>query len=114
MIQTKTKKKLRTPLVSNVVYTLLPGPTRKRTESPYRYRLIYRNPTPCEAGCMLLWEVGGGRMLYQVVLERQDNGQLAWHCTCADAIYRGSFTNHQCKHIQALKALGRRQPPATV
>jgi hypothetical protein len=110
---TTTKKKNPT-LATNVVYTLLPGPTRKRTESPYRYRLIYRNGASCEAGCLLLWEVAGGRTSYQVALERQDNGRLAWHCTCADAIYRGSFTRHLCKHIQGLKALGRREAPATV
>ncbi len=113
MITTK-KKKLRTSLLANVVYTLLPGPTRKRTDSPYRYRLIYRNATPCETGCVLLWEVAGGRMAYQVALERQENGRLAWHCTCADATYRGSFTRHECKHIQGVKALGRRPAPATV
>ena len=56
---------------------------------------------------MLLWEVGGGRMLYQVALERQENDQMTWHCTCADATYRGSFTNHQCKHVQALRRINR-------
>ncbi len=113
MNETKTKK-LRTPLVSNVVYKVLPGPTRKRTEVPYRYRLIFRNGDFSEAGCLLLWDVVGGRMGYQVALERQENGRLSWHCTCADAIYRGSFTNHLCKHIQGVKALGRGPAPATV
>ncbi len=110
MITTRNNKP-RSALVANVVYTLLPGPTRKRTASPYRYRLIYRNPNPEEAGCLLLWEVAGGRMSYQVALERQDNGKPAWHCTCADAIYRGSFTRHQCKHITALQAIGRKACP---
>lgn len=108
------KKKLRTTLATSVVYTLLPGATRKRAETPYRYRLIYRNPNPRESGCLLLWEVAGGRTSYQVALEKHANGRSEWHCTCADAIYRGSFTNHLCKHILGVKALGRRADPATM
>ena len=51
--------------------TLLPGPTRKRLFSPYCYRLTYTNPKPGEAGCALLWEVLGGRLIYQIALERE-------------------------------------------
>jgi hypothetical protein len=114
MVMVKTQRPLRTRLTPNVLYTLLPGPTRKREPSPYQYRLIYRNALPCEPGCLLLWEVHGGRMNYQIALERQDNGGLAYHCTCADAVYRGADRPHQCKHVKALLAQGRRSAPRTV
>jgi hypothetical protein len=105
---------LRTHLTPNVVYTLVPGPTRKRVPCPYRYRLVYRNCAPNEPGCVLLWEVDGGRMNYQIALERQETGRLAYHCTCADAIYRGADRPHQCKHVKALLTQGRRSAPRTI
>jgi len=92
--------------------TLLPGPTRKRTESPYCYRLTYRNPHPGAPGCALLWEVAGGRMPYQIALERGHGGELRWHCTCADAVYRGENAPHVCKHVRGLQSLGRQETPA--
>src|ERR1700722_18029531 len=86
----------------------LPGPTRKRTPSPYCYRLTYRHPEPAVPGCALLWDVLGGRMRYQIALERDTDGSLHWHCTCADAIYRGETEpNHVCKHVRGLLQLGR-------
>ena len=85
----------------------LPGPTRRRTPSAYLYRLIYRSSGPAEPGCALLWEVVGGRLEYQIALEREPSGALRWHCTCADAIYRGEDRVHLCKHIQGLLGLGR-------
>jgi hypothetical protein len=91
-------------------YAWLPGPTRKRTRSRYRYRLTYRSPQPDEPGCALLWEVAGGRLPYQIALERGRRGELRWHCTCADAVYRGENAPHVCKHVRALQALGRPQP----
>jgi hypothetical protein len=94
-------------LHSGVVFTSLPGPTRKRAPSAYCYRLVYRNPEPNVAGCMLLWDVHGGREPYQIALERQTGGRLRWHCTCADAIYRGEDEPHTCKHVRGLQALGR-------
>src|SRR4051812_38600298 len=93
-------------------HTLLPGPTRKRTRSPYCYRLTYRNPHPGAAGCALMWEVAGGRTAYQIVLERGGRGELRWHCTCADAVYRGENAPHVCKHVRGLQALGRPPAPA--
>jgi hypothetical protein len=111
MIASKTP---RGRLTSSVVYTLLPGPTRKRVRSPYRYRLIYRQPDPAQPGCLLLWEVDGGRLPYQIALEREDNGQLCYHCTCADAIYRGENQPHTCKHVHGLLALGRTPAERTV
>ena len=100
-----------------VLIASLPGPTRKRTPSDYRYRLTYRNPTPDEPGCALLWEVVGGRLEYQIALERQTSGALRWHCTCADAVYRGEDAPHVCKHVRGLLELGRAQmsptPPAS-
>jgi len=107
-------KRLHTRLTPNVLYTLLPGPTRQRVPSPYRYRLFYRNAVRSGPGCVLLWEVDGGRMNYQIALERQDNDQLAYHCTCADAVYRGADRPHQCKHVQGLLAQGRRAAPRTI
>jgi hypothetical protein len=100
------------PIDPTVLTASLPGPTRKRTPSPYHYRLTYRNPEPDEPGCALLWEVIGGRLEYQIALEREPSGDLRWHCTCADAVYRGEDAPHVCKHVRGLQALGRSQPPA--
>jgi hypothetical protein len=91
------------------LFTSLPGPSRKRTPSPYCYRLTYRNPEPEAVGCALLWDVFGGRLPYQVALERQPGGSLRWHCTCADAVYRGEYRPHVCKHVRGLQAQGRRR-----
>ena len=94
---------------TNVLYADLPGPTRKRTRSPYCFRLTYRNGNPREPGCALVWEVQGGRLTYQIAVERETNGSLRWHCTCADAVYRGEdFPDYQCKHVRALQTQGRR------
>ncbi len=92
---------------STVIYTALPGPSRQRSPRAYRYRLIYRNSKPADPGCALLWEVEGGRLLYQIVLEREETGRLRWHCTCADAVYRGEDERHLCKHIRGLQGYGR-------
>jgi hypothetical protein len=92
-----------------VVFASLPGPSRKRTPSAYCYRLTYRTPDPAEPGCLLLWDVLGGRDVYQIALQRQQGGGLRWHCTCADAVYRGESRPHLCKHVRGLQALGR--PP---
>jgi hypothetical protein len=94
-------------VATTVVYTLLPGPTRKRVPRAYRYRLTYRNPAPAVAGCALLWEVEGGRLSYQIALEREETGRLRWHCTCADAVYRGEDERHVCKHVRGLQGYGR-------
>lgn len=90
-----------------VAFTSLPGPTRKRLPSPYCYRLTYRSSQPHEPGCVLLWDVYGGREEYQIALERETTGKLRWHCTCADAVYRGEDGPHTCKHVRGLQALGR-------
>src|SRR4051794_5709669 len=92
----------------DVLFASLPGPTRKRLPSPYCYRLTYRNPDPGTAGCALLWDVMGGREVYQVALERQNSGELRWHCSCADAVYRGEDSPHVCKHVRGLLSLGRK------
>lgn len=87
-----------------VLITVLPGPDRKRTESEYRYRLVYRHPEPDAEGCVMLWHVAGGRQSYQVALERDHRGRLRWHCTCADHVYRGErIANHVCKHVRGLQ-----------
>jgi len=90
-------------LTSSLFFSPIPGPDRKRTIRPYLYRVTYCNEEPDEVGCAMAWEVFGGRMTYQVALEREWDGKLRWHCTCADSVYR----ERQCKHIQGVKALGR-------
>ena len=86
-----------------VILTLLPGPDRKRTNAVYRYHVRYRNHDPAEPGCLMTWEVLGGREGYQISLERTSCGTFRWHCTCADAIYRGDDDHrHRCKHVRGL------------
>jgi hypothetical protein len=102
----KTKMKMRT-LANNVAFAALPGPTRKRLLSPYCYHLTYHADDQDAVGCVLLWEVLGGREAYQVALERLPSGELCYHCTCPDAIYRGDRGPHTCKHVRGLQALGR-------
>jgi hypothetical protein len=95
-------------LAPSVVYATLPGPTRKRARGVYCFRLTYRSAEPGESGCALLWEVEGGRLPYQIALEREDGGGLRYHCTCADAVYRGEEdARHVCKHVKGLLTLGR-------
>src|SRR5438128_853323 len=98
----------RRQLPGEVTFAALPGPTRKRTPSPYCYRLVYRNDDAAAVGCALQWDVLGGREVYQVALERLASGRLRWHCTCADAVYRGdNAQQYVCKHVRGLQALGR-------
>ena len=95
-------------MTADLHFAELPGPTRKRVKSPYCFRLTYRSPDPAAEGCALLWEVHGGRMPYQIALEREAGGGLAWHCTCADYVYRGEDApDYQCKHVRSLRT-GRR------
>jgi hypothetical protein len=105
----KSFKKQAPVLPATVLFASLPGPTRKRTLSPYCYRLTYASTAAEEVGCALLWEVHGGRDIYQIALERQRSGALRWHCTCADAVYRSEDAPHTCKHIRGLQALGRQR-----
>ena len=51
------------------------SPTRKRTPSPYCYRLTYQNPNESAEGCVLSWDVLGGREVYQIALERDGETQ---------------------------------------
>ncbi len=91
-----------------VLFTLLPGPDRKREARPYGYRLTYRNPDAEGVGCVMLWEVSGGRLGYQIALERDEAGGLRLHCSCADAIFRCEAEGRTCKHVRGLLDLGRR------
>ena len=95
-------------LAASTFFTPVPGPDRKRTVRPYHFRVTYCSPDPWEVGCAVAWEVTGGRLSYQVALEREEGGELRWHCTCADAVYRGEDAPHICKHVRGLQALGRR------
>jgi hypothetical protein len=90
----------------DLVFTVLPGPDRKRSFTAYGYRLTYRGPET--DACVMLWEVSGGRLSYQIALERDERGDYHLHCTCADAIYRAEAEGRYCKHVQGLLALGRR------
>jgi hypothetical protein len=96
-----------TPGPAGVICTLLPGPDRKRSARSYSYRVTYRNPDRDAAGCVLLWHVAGGRMGYQIALERDDNGNLQLHCTCADAVFRAEPENRFCKHVRGLLEFNR-------
>ncbi len=73
----------RHPPNATLLFTMLPGSNRKQHPSIYRYRLKYTNPDSSQPGCAMLWEVAGGRMTYQIALERAESGELRWHCTCA-------------------------------
>ena len=89
-----------------LVTLILPGPDRKRNPAPYHFRVTYRNPEPGEAGCVMTWEVRGGRDVYQISLERTPAGEHHWHCTCPDAVYHGEYRNaHLCKHVRGLADL---------
>ena len=80
----------------------LPGADRKRQPALYEYRVTYRNPEQ-QPGCLMTWEVTGGRESYQIALEQTDSGEHTWHCTCADAIFRGDKDpTHRCKHVRGL------------
>lgn len=99
-----------TPIAPKSPFTLitviLPGPDRKRTPAPYHYRVTYRNPEPREPGCVMTWEVLGGRELYQVALERTAGGDHVWHCTCPDAVYHHEYRHAcGCKHVHGLMGL---------
>ncbi len=87
--------------------TILPGPDRKRSAACYSFRLLYRNPDPEAIGCVMTWEVQGGRLPYQVAVERDEAGELRLHCTCADAIFRGEVEGRACKHVSGFLKLGR-------
>jgi hypothetical protein len=89
-----------------IYLTVLPGPTRKRSQSLYYYRLVHRCAHPGDTGCVALWEVLGGRMSYQIALERDEAGAHYWHCTCADAVYRAEDEGRVCKHVRGLLAFG--------
>jgi len=94
-------------LTASTFFAPLPGPDRKRRPHPYHYRITFCTPDPDEVGCAVLWEVSGGRLSYQVALERDERGGLRWHCTCADAIYRAENEGRHCKHVKGLLELGR-------
>jgi hypothetical protein len=95
-----------------VLFRLLPGPTRKRAEHSYAYRLIYRNPARDASGCLMLWEVVGGRLTYQIALEEDEAGKLHLHCTCADAVFRAEAEGRFCKHVRGLLEFGLSSPDA--
>jgi hypothetical protein len=88
------------------LHARLPGPDRKRSEADYDYELLYRNPDPDAVGCVLTWEVRGGRLPYQIAVEREEAGRLRLHCTCADAVFRGALVGRFCKHVRGFLQSG--------
>ncbi len=89
-----------------VVTTTLPGPNRQRRPTRYEYRVRYRNPDLHRPSCLMIWDVLGGRDNYQIAAERTIDNRIAWHCTCPDAIFRGSrHPTHFCKHVHGLFTL---------
>lgn len=86
-----------------VLMKILPGADRKRSPGLYCYRVTYRHASPREPGCVMTWEVTGGRGSYQIALERIEPDRMKWHCTCADAVYRTELNpKHVCKHVAGL------------
>ena len=85
-----------------VIAVPMRGPTRKQDEAEYRFRVTYRGTASQEPGCLMTWEVTGGRTPYQLALERTDSGDTRWHCTCADFVYRGDHPRYRCKHVGGL------------
>jgi predicted nucleic acid-binding Zn finger protein len=88
------------------LFTQLPGPDRKRATCPYSYQLTYRNPQTQASGCRMIWQVSGGRLVYQIVLEQNDRGALQFHCSCADAVFRAESEGRFCKHVRGLLHIG--------
>jgi hypothetical protein len=70
------------------------------------WRRCCRNPNPAEVGCVMSWEVKGGRLAYQVAVEREKTGRLRCHCTCADAVFRAEAEGRYCKHVKGFLAWG--------
>jgi hypothetical protein len=96
-----------------VLSALLPGSDRKRRARFYSYRLTYRNSDTEAVGCVLLWQVTGGRQHYQVALERAADGALQLHCSCADAVFRCEAEGRLCKHARGLLEMGSLRAGAT-
>jgi hypothetical protein len=93
---------------------LMPGPDRKRTAKAYHFRLTHRRADQQSPGCLMTWEVEGGRSSYQIALERKNDGSLHIHCTCADAVFRGDLPGHRCKHIEGFLQAGELVPATDV
>jgi hypothetical protein len=92
--------------------TLLPGSDRKKTQSRYVFRLRYCNTVPWALGCVMTWEVKGGRLTYQIAVEREADGRLRCHCTCADSVFRAENQGRACKHVKAFLAWAGAGPEA--
>ena len=66
-------------------------------------RDVPQRRTPGEPGCVVTWEVYGGREEYQISLERTAGGELLWHCTCPTRSTAATTTTpHYCKHVRGL------------
>lgn len=89
--------------MSALLTTVIPGADRNRKPAAYQFRPTYRGRED-EPGCVMAWEVTGGRTPYQIAVERKPDGKKRWHCTCADAVYRGEHDlYHECKHVRGLR-----------
>ena len=85
--------------------TLLPGITRKRLPHVYQFRRTYTRTPGDDTTCLATWDVLGGREPYQIASEQTSNGDVLWHCTCADATFRGTTKYYRCKHVRGLLEL---------
>lgn len=88
----------------NTRHVNLPGPSRKRKPVEYEYIQTWHNPDRQAIGCLDVWEVRGGRDVYQVAVEQLPGGFRQWTCTCAHAIYRAEPLGRACKHVIGLNA----------
>ena len=91
----------------NTIHVDLPGPTRRKRPTVYNYQCIWHNHDRNAVGCLDVWEVHGGREVYQVALEQRAGGWRQWSCTCPHAIYRAEPLGRACKHVLGLAALAR-------
>lgn len=88
---------------AGVIAVTMPGPSRRRELAEYRFRVTYRGTGLRAPGCLMTWEVTGGRTPYQLALERTERGDTRWHCTCADFEFRGETeARYACKHVSGL------------
>jgi hypothetical protein len=86
----------------NTLHVDLPGPNRAKLPAAYDYQRIWHNPDRKVVGCLDVWEVHGGREIYQIALEQLPGGFRRWTCTCPSAVYRSEPLGRACKHVLGL------------
>jgi hypothetical protein len=86
----------------NTLHVNLPGPSRQKLPSAYDYRCIWHNADRKAVGCLDVWEVHGGRDVYQIAVEQLPGGWRRWTCTCPNAVYTSEPLGRACKHVLGL------------